>query len=277
MTMTKAKGSKKKKVITIIAIVVAVLALIELVAIGILGGIGPLGFLRDVMIGQMPGNRPAYGFDQIKPIENSPLENGDICILGSSVVYGASSQQYAVGEYLAARFDAQLTKEAVSGTTLVDNGEKSYIQRMLKNIDPNEHFDLFVCQLSTNDATLELPLGEIVDSTKLNDFDTSTVTGALQYIICYAQQTWDCPVVFFTGSHYDSPAYEAMVQRLMELKEIYEIGVLDLWTGDSFNNISDEQRSLCMSDNIHPTKAGYRDWWGPEMEAQLLNYLATLN
>lgn len=273
--MTKAKGSKKKKVITIIAIVVAVLALIELVAIGVLGGIGPLGFLRNVMIGQMPGNRSAYSFDQIQPIENSPLKNGNICILGSSVVYGASSQQYAVGEYLAARFDAQLTKEAVSGTTLIDNGEKSYIQRMLKNIDPNEQFDLFVCQLSTNDATLESSLGEIVGSTNLNDFDTSTVIGALQYIICYARQTWDCPVVFFTGSRYDSPAYEAMVQRLLELEEQYDIGVLDLWSGDEFNNISEEQRKLYMSDDIHPTKAGYRDWWGPEMERQLLAFLAS--
>lgn len=275
--MTKAKGSKKKKVITIIAIVVVILALIELVAIGILGGIGPLGFLRGVMQGRMEGNRSPYSFDLITPLEDSPLKDGKICVLGSSVVYGASSQQVAVGEFLSKRFDCDLTKEAVSGTTLVDNGEKSYIQRMLNNIDPNEHFDLFVCQLSTNDATQELPLGEIVDSTDLNDFDTSTVTGAIQYVICYARQTWNCPVVFFTGSRYDSPAYEAMVQRLLELKDIYEIGVLDLWTSDSFNNISDAQRSLYMDDNIHPTKAGYRDWWGPEMETQLLDYLAALN
>ena len=275
--MTKAKGSKKKKVITIIAIVVVILALIELVAIGILGGIGPLGFLRGVMQGRMEGNRSQYSFDLITPLEDSPLKDGKICVLGSSVVYGASSQQVAVGEFLSKRFDCDLTKEAVSGTTLVDNGEKSYIQRMLNNIDPNEHFDLFVCQLSTNDATQELPLGEIVDSTDLNDFDTSTVTGAIQYVICYARQTWNCPVVFFTGSRYDSPAYEAMVQRLMELKDLYEVGVVDLWTSDSFNNISDAQRSLYMDDNIHPTKAGYRDWWGPEMETQLLDYLAARN
>ena len=275
--MTKAKGSKKKKVITIIAIVVVILALIELVAIGILGGIGPLGFLRGVMQGRMEGNRSQYSFDLITPLEDSPLKDGKICVLGSSVVYGASSQQVAVGEFLSKRFDCDLTKEAVSGTTLVDNGEKSYIQRMLNNIDPNEHFDLFVCQLSTNDATQELPLGEIVDSTDLNDFDTSTVTGAIQYVICYARQTWNCPVVFFTGSRYDSPAYEAMVQRLMELKDLYEVGVLDLWTSDSFNSISDAQHSLYMDDNIHPTKAGYRDWWGPEMETQLLDYLAALN
>ncbi len=28
-----------------------------------------------------------------------------------------------------------------------------------------------------------------------------------------------------------------------------------------------------MKDEIHPYKAGYRDWWGPELEKQMLAYL----
>lgn len=266
--------SKKRKVIKIIGIVVLSLAVVELVAIGYLGGLGPLGFLRTAAQGRMEGNHAEYSFDRITPLENSPLKGKKICVLGSSVVYGASSQKVAVGEYLAARFDCELVKEAVSGTTLVDKDEKSYIHRMLNKLSPDEDFALFVCQLSTNDATQALPLGEIVDSSDLKDFDTSTVTGALQYIICYARQTWDCPVVFFTGSRYDSEAYDAMVTRLLELKDMYDIGVLDLWTDDGFNSISDEQRAVYMADKIHPTKAGYRDWWGPELETQLLAYLS---
>ena len=99
------------------------------------------------------------------------------------------------------------------------------------------------------------------------------MTGALEYIICYAQQTWGCPVVFFTGSRYDSIAYEAMVERLTELKDKYDICVLDLWHSDTFNALTEEQRKIYMVDNIHPSKAGYRDWWGPELEKQLLAYL----
>lgn len=266
--------SKKKKVIKVIGFFVLGLAIIEFVAIGYLGGLGPLGFLRTAAQGRMEGNHAEYSFDRITPLENSPLKGKKICVLGSSVVYGASSQKLAVGEYLAARFDCELVKEAVSGTTLVDQNEKSYIHRMLNKLSPDEDFALFVCQLSTNDATQGKPLGEIVDSSDLNDFDTSTVTGALQYIICYARQTWDCPVVFFTGSRYDSEAYDAMVHRLFELREQYDIGVLDLWTGDDFNNISEEARTLYMADKIHPTKAGYRDWWGPELESQLLVFLS---
>ena len=44
-------------------------------------------------------------------------------------------------------------------------------------------------------------------------------------------------------------------------------------TDDDFNAISEAQRKLYMSDPVHPMKAGYREWWGPEMERQLLQYL----
>jgi lysophospholipase L1-like esterase len=66
-----------------------------------------------------------------------------------------------------------------------------------------------------------------------------------------------------------------MVKRLYEIKEKYGIGVLDLWNDASFNQIPDDLRALYMHDDIHPTKAGYRDWWGPELEKQLLAFLST--
>lgn len=43
-------------------------------------------------------------------------------------------------------------KKAVSGTTLVDNGENSYVQRLVNNLDKNIDFDMVVVQLSINDA-----------------------------------------------------------------------------------------------------------------------------
>lgn len=218
---------------------------------------------------KLPGNQSKYDFSEIVPLKDSPLAGRNVCVLGSSVVYGVSSLQNSVGEYLAARFGCNLTKEAVSGTTLTDNGPDSYVQRMLNNIPKDADFALFICQLSTNDAAREIPLGNISDSRKQEDFDTATVTGAMEYIICYARETWGCPVVFFTGSRYDSHTYEAMVNRLLELQKKWNIGVIDLWNSDEFNNISDADRSIYMTDGIHPTKAGYRDWWGPEMERQL--------
>ena len=116
-------------------------------------------------------------------------------------------------------------------------------------------------------------MGEIAESRELEAFDTHTITGAIEYIICYAKKHWNCPIVFFTGSRFESEKYGKMVARLLELKEKWGIGVLDLWSDDGFNAISEAQRKLYMSDPVHPMKAGYRDWWGPEMERQLLQYL----
>ncbi|MGN0999072.1 MAG: SGNH/GDSL hydrolase family protein [Faecousia sp.] len=253
--------------------VIAVLAITQIVMLGMMGGIGPLGFLHRRIIANAPGNKDTYSLAAVPAMDASPLEGRKICILGSSVAYGAASMGEAVGEYLAARLGAKLFKETVSGTTLTESRPNSYVQRMKDRIPGEQEFALFLCQLSTNDATRKCPLGEISPGRNLTDFDTAAVTGALEYIICYARQTWGCPVVFFTGSRYDSPQYRAMVKRLLELREKWGIGVLDLWSDDGFNDIPKEQRSLYMMDWIHPTKAGYRDWWGPELERQLLQIL----
>lgn len=222
-------------------------------------------------IAALPGNAPHYSFDLIPKIQNSPLDGKKLCVLGSSVVFGSASEGYAVGEYLAARFGCELTREAVSGTTLANVGENSYIPRMERSIPTDTAFDLFICQLSTNDARLGMPLGKLADGTDPDTFDTATVTGAIEYIIAYARRTWNCPVFFFTGSRYDNEKYAAMVARLVEIREKWGIGVLDLWHDDDFNSLPDLAglRSLYMKDKIHPTRAGYRDWWGPEMERQL--------
>ena len=259
-----------KKAICITICIIVLLAVLALLGVGVFIGYGPFHSARNILTAMYKGNAEQYDFDKIEFVGSTPLENKNVCVLGSSVVYGYSSQEQSIAEYLTKRFGCTCTKEAVSGTTLVDNGPLSYVSRM-KRKDKNAHYDLFICQLSTNDATKKKPLGEI---SQTDEYDTSTVTGAMEYIINYAADTWHCPVVFFTGSHYDSEEYDAMVSRLLELKEKYGIGVIDLWTDEEFNNITDEQRALYMSDNVHPTKAGYRDWWGPEFEKQLFEYLA---
>lgn len=257
-----------------ILIIVAVFLLVQWLFIGYRFSFGPFKSLGDIRMGKMEGNTAAYSMDSVDLLEGNPLQGKNMCFLGSSVTYGSASLREGIPEYFGARLGCSFTKEAVSGTTLVDNGKSSYVQRMRSKLDPNAHYDLFVCQLSTNDASKNMPLGEISDSMELDAFDTSTITGAMEYIICYAKNTWNCPVVFYTGSRYDNEAYEAMVNRLMELQEKWGIGVLDLWNDSDFNAISDTERSLYMYDSIHPTKAGYRDWWCPKMEQQLLAYLS---
>lgn len=268
----KEKKSKKKVVITVL-IVVAVLLLVQWLFIGWRFCFGPFKSLGDLRRSRMAGNGGTYDFSQIQPMENSPLEGKTVLFLGSSVTNGAAALGQSIPEYFNARMGCIAIKEAVDGTTLVDGGSSSYIQRMQKNVDTSAKIDLLICQLSTNDASKEKPLGEIAGGTEIAEFDTSTITGAMEYIIAYAKDTWGCPVVFYTNARFDSENYPAMVSRVHELEDKWGIGVLDLWTDDGFNTISDSDRAIYMYDNIHPCKAGYRDWWGPELERQLREYL----
>ena len=65
-----------------------------------------------------------------------------------------------------------MVKEAVSGTTLVDEDDSSYVSR-LKTIK-SDHADLFICQLSTNDAAKNYPLGVLTDTRDITSFKISS-------------------------------------------------------------------------------------------------------
>ena len=169
-------------------------------------------------------------------------------------------------KYMGKRNGFTYVKEAVSGTTLVDDGPKSYVQRMLNNLDPSDKYDVFICQLSTNDATQGLPLGKVSESESMDEFDTATVIGAMEFVISYVERTWGCPVVFYTGTKFESDMYQEMVDALYILQEKWGIGIIDLWNGLDINT---ENYDLYMADEIHPTQAGYLKWWTPYMETEL--------
>lgn len=211
------------------------------------------------------GNSPEYSpvFMQIN--SDSELKDKRIIFLGSSVTYGFAAFGNSFVDYLEKADGITVYKEAVSGTTLVDNGEKSYVAR-LKTIDKDFNPDAFVCQLSTNDATKKLPLGEMSDSFEIDSFDTLTVIGAMEYIIAYVNDVYGCPVVFYTGTKYDSEEYQLMVNALLNLKDKWGITVIDLWNSEEMNSVSDADYKTYMADSIHPTMKGYSVWWLPQFE-----------
>ena len=200
--------------------------------------------------------------------KNSPLNGLRILYLGSSVTFGSASQGVSFAEYIAERNCTEYIKEAVSGTTLVE-GKNSYIER-LRTLNKESKFDLFICQLSTNDATLKKPLGALSLSKK---YDTDTVCGAIEYIISYVRDVFGCPIMFYTNSYYDSKNYNEMVGALHDISKKHGIGVIDLYCDGNFNNISKDQREVYMADAIHPTGKGYLEWWTPKFEECIMDYL----
>lgn len=236
---------------------------------------------------ELPGNVKRFHPENIPPHAESPLKGKTIIYLGSSVTYGSDSLGVSFVEYIDRLNGTTSVKEAVSGTTLVTKDDacgdprsqegssssgSSYIPRM-KTIDPDIPADAFICQLSTNDATRHMPLGKISEGFERTDFDTETVAGAIEYIIAYAEKTWHCPVLFYTGTRFDCKEYGEMVKLLLEIQKKWKIGVIDLWNDVALNAISKKDYNLYMSNPIHPTQAGYLLWWTPAMEAYLYEFL----
>lgn len=224
---------------------------------------------------ELPGNAEKFHPENIQPHTESPLKGKTIIYLGSSVTYGSDSIGASFVEYIDRLDGTTSVKEAVSGTTLVtkdDASGSSYIPRM-KTINPDIPADAFICQLSTNDAARHMPLGTISEGFELTDFDTETVAGAIEYIIAYAEKTWHCPVLFYTGTRFDCEEYGEMVKLLLGIQKKWKIGVIDLWNDKALHAISEKDYNLYTSNPIHPTQAGYLLWWTPAMEIYLYEFL----
>jgi len=209
--------------------------------------------------------------EENEPEESEPtLDGKKFLFLGSSVTYGSNSGGKSFVDFIKENNDCTCYKFAVSGTTLVDNGSSSYIQRLKNDTRKVKTVDHLICQLSTNDASQSKPLGYLSDSFEMEDFDTSTVIGAIEYIIAYSKDRWGCKVSFYTGTVYTKPTsgnYEDMIEALYDIQEKWDIGILDLWNDEEMNAVSSRNYAKYMADDgIHPTLRGYEEWWTPKFE-----------
>lgn len=184
-----------------------------------------------------------------------------IAFLGSSVTYGHMTGGVSFVEVISELFPCGVDKEAVSGTTLCDDGPSSYVERMERHFSLTEKIDHFVVQLSTNDVSKKMPMGRISDSFDDKAFDRSTVLGSMEYIIFYIRKNYHCGITFYTNPWYDNPDYEAFIDRLYELKKKWDFHILDFYHYRGMEPLSREVLSSYMADPIHPNQQGYQ-WMG---------------
>ena len=188
--------------------------------------------------------------------------------LGSSVTYGSAAGGVSFADMIGERTGCEIIKEAVSGTTLCDNGKSSYVSRF-SALEVCGRVDRFVCQLSTNDAAVKAPPGTVSDGYDIGGFDTKTTAGAIEYITALAKKRYGCPVYFYTSPEFNSAEYGKLVELLLEISEKWGFSVIDMWNDKSFSSISDEERRRWLADPIHPTREGYLEWWTPYFEKHL--------
>ena len=71
------------------------------------------------------GNSVRYDVSRIPFKKTSPLKGKTVVFLGSSVTKGFAAHNNSFAEYIAKKDSCTCIKEAVNGTTLIDNGEDS--------------------------------------------------------------------------------------------------------------------------------------------------------
>ena len=206
---------------------------------------------------------------------SDPLSGLNIIWIGSSVTYGAQAGgHYSMVDAIRDNHPATVCeKYAISATTLVNQSPDSYVAR-LKLIPKDRTPDLIVVQLSTNDATTNKPFGEIAEGFDASEFDDTTIAGAIESIIAYASDTFNCPVVFYTGSYCEKENYPEMVQLLLDIQAKWGIGVVDMFNNEEMTAIyGTDQYNLYMHDDVHPFRLGYVEWWTPFIEQELTAFL----
>ncbi len=179
------------------------------------------------------------------------LQNKTVLFLGSSVTYGSAAGGVSFADIMGEVCGINCIKEAVSGTTLADIDDRSYVAR-LKKINKNIVLDLFVCQLSTNDTSPS------------KNVELCNTEQAIHFILEYVKNTFGCPIVFYTGTYFENEKYEKMVNLLYALQKEYDFYILDLFNDKDMLSVSKEDYERYMSDPVHPTITGYKEWWTPK-------------
>ena len=200
---------------------------------------------------------------QTKPPTEKPL----YLFLGSSVTFGSACGGVSFVDILPDSINCDVAKSAISGTTLTDIGledDGNYIYRLENDFDKNAKPEHLIVQLSTNDVTKLRKVGELSES-------KSTVIGAIEYIVAYAKQTWNCDVSFYTNPKYNNALYEEVINRLYLVQEKWNIGIIDFYNYVEMTPLDDETLSSYMADAIHPNAIGYA--W---MRDVVANYLKTI-
>ena len=219
------------------------------------------------------GNSDCFGPDYVSFDVNSPLAGRKIAFLGSSITAGFAAKDISFVDYLAAKDGVVTTKSAISGTTLAGLTEEGYLMRIYHDFDKNKNYDLFVCQLSTNDYKNNKKLGKITPVSQKDNFDRETTLGAIEEVARYVNTELGCPLVFYTCPQKEPvKQYQELVELLGQLQEKWHFKIIDLFNNQALMAATSAHPNA-MFDNIHPTREGYLKLWLPVFEQELTQIL----
>lgn len=128
---------------------------------------------------------PTFKSDDIKKYYQNYLLDIVRPLYGKSVLHMGDSFSAVTGfsDIACEELGAKLTKKAVGGATISTHNASQNIVSYVNSLTGDENFEYITIMGGTNDASNNVAIGTLVESVNVEDFDTSTYTGALQYVI----------------------------------------------------------------------------------------------
>lgn len=208
-----------------------------------------------------------------------PLSGTSIYYLGSSVTrgHGGNTDGTSFAEMTASLTGGTYEKKAISGTNLaVKSGRNDSYAERLSLFNLSNEPDVLVVQLSTNDFANGIPTGSVTDGKNPADFDKTTLTGAIEYIIATVRESSPyTKVVIYTcplgeSWHKYSQYGEYVNGTLQDLAEKWQdtLFILDLYNAEYV-----KVPSYIQGDALHPQKEGYAQVFTPAFVNLLLKIL----
>lgn len=220
------------------------------------------------------GNDPQFAPDKIMLNPKSPLRSKKIAFLGSSVTYGFAAKGKSFVDYLVDKDGIDATKSAVSGTTLAGLDPNGYLKRLRRDFSVSDNYQLFVCQLSTNDNRHGKRLGTKTPAKQRDHFDLETTLGAIEEICRYVGTDLHCPLAFYTCLQNDPQhRYQQLIDELKTLQSKWHFDIIDLFHNQTIHDKTVANPDA-MFDDIHPTQEGYLKIWLPFFEKELAEILS---
>jgi len=157
-----------------------------------------------------------------------------------------------------------------AGTTTTGGTDRHWVSRNVDNWNPDA--DYIIIQMSSNDYSLTVPMGDMLGTFTTTAFDDTTFAGALENTFLQAQLKYPAKKigliipfkVYGTFQVLDRNRFETYIDMAKKICVKWSVPYLDLYSASPLNfgikAIRDQFSLLSGSDGdgTHPNEAGYR-------------------
>ena len=211
------------------------------------------------------------------------LEYKNIYFDGDSVCAGYGNNNISYDDMIANNNKMNLTKLAVSGTTLSKVKENSILQRIQNNSTNAYLYDYVIIEGGLNDIFQNVPLGNITNG-YTNEFDELTFSGALESLCKTLVTNYNNSKIGFILTNQKVNNYRELQDtywsRAEEIFKKWSVPYINLATVSGCLPLTDEllnkyffiPSGSSVGDGTHPNKLGYERYFNK----QITEFIKTL-